>query len=105
MMEALEKAFYAIGDQIVSLGTQERKKFDSKEIRPENVTNEVVVKPRAQSNTREFQSIETRSTLLEKTKLEISDLAIERFGVDLNIRNKKDDLIVEFLEEQDRQRK
>lgn len=60
------------------------------------VTSVLVVKARAQ-HTPEGETVESLSKL---TKHEIYELALERFGIELNVRSKKDQMITEFLEEQ-----
>lgn len=96
MLETLEKAFYIIGDKVVSMGTGEYKKFDPREIRTENVTSELIITPKVPKTF----VVETAHSLNQLTKQQIVELAQERFGVDLSIRQPKAQLIEEFLIEQ-----
>ena len=96
MLETLEKAFYVIGDRVIAMSVGSRK-FDGREIRTENMTSELIVRPGVVSS---VDAIETQETLSQMTKRDICDLAAERFGSDLNFRLGKTDLIAAFLVEQ-----
>lgn len=97
MLNHLEKAFWVIGDKMIAMGTGEHKRVDHREIREENITNELVIRPAAIK----FIALpETRETLNELTKQQICELANERLGINLTFRNNKTTLINRFLEEQ-----
>ena len=93
----LEKAFYAIGDKAIAMATGEHKNFADREIREENVTSELVVRPRVQASS---AAAETRESLNQYTKLDICERAAEQFGADLNFRLDKATLIRHYLDEQ-----
>lgn len=95
--KTLEKAFYAIGDKAIAMATGEHKNFADREIREENVTSELVVRPRAPATE---SQVETNESLNQYTKSDICDLAAERLGVDLNFRQDKAALIKNYLDEQ-----
>ena len=97
MLETLEKAFYVIGDRVIAMSVGSDK-FDGKEIRSENVTSELIIRPVASMAT---PIVETRETLSQLTKRDICNLAIERFGADLNYRLGKPALISAYLDEQE----
>lgn len=100
MLTQLEKAFWVIGDRIVAMGSGQNHNFDDKEIREENVTSELVIRPIKPKSV--ARTIETRETLNQLTKQQICNAASERFGVDLNFRTEKKVLITEFLAEQNK---
>ena len=97
MLETLEKAFYVIGDRVIAMSVRSDK-FDGKEIRSENVTSELIIRPVASMAT---TIVETRETLSQLTKRDICNLAIERFDADLNYRLGKPALISAYLDEQE----
>ena len=97
MLETLEKAFYVIGDRVIAMSVGSDK-FDGREIRAENVTPELVIRPVTNVTT---TVVETRETLSQLTKRDICSLSAERFGVDLNYRLGKPELISAYLEEQE----
>lgn len=72
--------------------------LDDFEILEGNVTSELVVKPRPKEPKTE---VETRRSLNNMTKQAICDLSVERYGVELNFRTEKKDLISQYLELQD----
>ncbi len=97
MLTHLEKAFWVIGDRIIAMGSGTDKNFADKEIRKENITSELVIRPHP---TAPKADPETRETLNQLTKQQICNLCNELFGVDLNFRTEKKLLITQFLEEQ-----
>jgi hypothetical protein len=97
MLTPLEKAFWVIGDKIVAMSSGQNHNFEDKEIREENITSELVIRPYKKSTQ---TPIETRESLNRLTKKQICDLCSERFGIDLNLRTEKKVLISQFLEEQ-----
>jgi hypothetical protein len=97
MLETLEKAFYVIGDRFIAMSVGSDK-FNGREIRTENVTPELIIRTGVKHDT---VVVETRETLSRLTKGDICSLSVERFGVDLNHRLNKLELIAAYLEEQD----
>lgn len=75
-----------------------QKNFDDYDITDDNVTNELVVKPRKSIVTR---LREDRVSLNNKTKRAICDQCLEDFGIELSIRHEKKFLITEFLSAQE----
>lgn len=59
-------------------------------------TTQLTIRPKPVSPVHE----ETAATLAQLTKREICDLSLEKFGVEMKIRNTKDVLIAEFLHNQ-----
>ncbi|GEM_PF-5021568 len=94
ILEKLERAFMVIGDRVIMVGGG-AKTLDDYDIKEENVTTELVVKPRP---AHEGDPIENRNSLNNMTKQAICELSVERFGVDLNFRTEKKQLITEFLD-------
>ena len=86
-----------IGDRVITVSGG-AKTIDEYDIKDDNVTSELVVKPRAATPK---EPIETRQSLNNKSKQEICELCVERYGVDLNFRTEKKQLITEFLAAQD----
>ena len=77
-----------------------QKGLDDFEILDGNITSELVVKPRS----KEPKTIlETRRSLNDMTKQAICDLSVERYGVELNFRTEKKELITQYLELQDQE--
>lgn len=99
VLEQIEKAFKVIGDKVLTVGSG-KDRLDDFDVIDGNVTAELVVKPRKITNT-SFN--ETRRSLNNMTKQQICDLAVERYGVDLNMRTEKKVLITEFLELQEQE--
>ena len=93
ILDQLERAFMVIGDKIIMAGSG-AKDFDDFEILDENVTSELVVKPRPEEPKTHF---ETRQSLNNVTKKTICDLALERYGVELNFKTEKKMLISQYL--------
>jgi hypothetical protein len=93
ILDKLEQAFMVIGDRVITVGGG-AKALDSYDIKQENVTAELIVKPRAAGPQ---EPIETRQSLNNMTKQAICELCVERFGIDLNFRTEKKLLITEFL--------
>ena len=98
ILDQLEKAFMVIGNRVI-MASGGQQNFDDFEIKNENVTNELVVKPRPLQQKRD---LETRKSLNNMTKKAICELCIEIFGIDLNFRIEKKLLITEFLLLQDK---
>ena len=71
-----------------------QKNFDEHDIADDNVTSELVIKPRQPAFTKPH---ENRASLNNKTKRTICDQCLEDFGVELNIRPEKKFLITAFL--------
>jgi len=94
VLDQLEKAFKVIGDKVLTAGSG-KNKLDDFDIIQGNVTAQLVVKPRKES---ESEVSESRKSLNNMTKRQICDLAVERYGVDLNMRTEKKVLITEYLE-------
>lgn len=88
-----------IGDRVITVGGG-HKTLDEYDIKNENVTSELVVKPRP---VMQQDPIETRASLNNMTKQAICDLCIERFGVELCFRTEKKQLITEFLDLQEQE--
>lgn len=86
-----------IGDKVITAGGG-YKNIDEFEVRNENVTNELVVRPRQELPK---MALETRRSLNNRTKQEICELSVERYGQELNFRTEKKLLISQFLEIQD----
>lgn len=97
IIDQLERAFMVIGDKVMMAGGG-HKNFDDFEVSEDNVTSELVISPRPLAFT---PTPETRRSLNNVTKKEICDLASERFGVDLNFRTEKKELITQFLNAQE----
>lgn len=97
ILDQLEKAFMVIGDRVI-MASGGQKNFDEFEIREDNVTNELVVKPRPLPLR---AHLETRKSLNNITKQAICDLCVERYGVELNFRTEKKILITTYLSLQD----
>lgn len=97
ILDQLERAFMVIGDRVITVGSGP-KALDEYDIKNENVTAELVVKPRP---VMPQEPIETRASLNNMTKQKICDLSTERFGVELSFRIEKKHLITEFLNLQD----
>ena len=96
IINQLERAFMTIGDKLIMAGGG-HKNFDEFEVREENVTNELVIKSRPDQPSK---ILEDRKSLNNMTKQAICDLAVERFGIELNFRTEKKELITQFLEAQ-----
>jgi hypothetical protein len=94
ILDQLERAFMVIGDKMITVGGGQNK-FDDYE-----ATSELVVKPRAEEP-RPY--IETRLSLNDMTKQAICDLCMERYGIELNFRTEKKQLITEYLAIQDQE--
>lgn len=73
------------------------KNFDEFDVSEDNITSELVIKPRAGQPKR---PMETRQSLNDMTKQQICELSLERFGIPLNYRSEKKSLISEFLDYQ-----
>lgn len=86
-----------IGDKVITVGSGSLG-LDDFDVQEENITSELVVRPRAALPRTTF---ETRQSLNNMTKQAICDLAVERYGVDMNFRTEKKQLITEFLALQD----
>ena len=97
MLETLEKAFYVIGDRVMAMSVG-NPKFDQREIYADNITNELVIRP---TKITPPVLMETRETLSQITKRDICNMSLERFGVELNYRLGKPELISMYLKEQD----
>lgn len=97
ILNQLERAFMVIGDTVITAGSG-AKALDEYDIKEENVTSEVIVTPRS---VEAQKPIETRQSLNNMTKKKICELCVERFGVDLNFRTEKKQLITTFLNTQD----
>jgi hypothetical protein len=96
MLNHLEKAFWTIGDMVL---TKNHSEFHSQLNRePGTVTSELVISHTAKSN--EIYS-ESETSLSALTKSEICELAAERFGIELSMRDDKKTLIDMFLFEQE----
>lgn len=85
-----------IGDKVIMAGGG-YKNFDEFDVSEDNITSELVIKPRAGQPKR---PTETRQSLNDMTKQQICELSLERFGIPLNYRNEKKSLISEFLDYQ-----
>ena len=96
LLDQLEKVFMVIGDKVIMAGGG-YKNFDEFDVSEDNITSELVIKPRPGQLKR---PIESRQSLNDMTKQQICDLSLERFGIELNFRNEKKALISEFLEHQ-----
>jgi hypothetical protein len=99
VLEQIEKAFKVIGDKVLTAGSG-KNRLDDFEIIQGNVTTQLVVKPRKAVDN---GFSETRRSLNNMTKQAICDLAVERYGVDLNMRTEKKVLITEYLELQEQE--
>ena len=82
-----------IGDKVIMVSGGQ-KNFDEHDIADDNVTSELVIKPRLPAFTKPH---ENRASLNNKTKRTICDQCLEDFGVELNIRPEKKFLITAFL--------
>jgi hypothetical protein len=92
MWHNLGELFYVIGDKIVSFGTHS-KHDDQKEILdPDRVFDKPI--------TDDLVPVESPESLREMTKQDICNLSAERFGVGLNIRSTKPELISAYLTRQ-----
>lgn len=96
ILENLEKAFMVIGGKVI-MASGGQKNFDEYDITDDNVTTELVIKPRTPAYT---VPDEDRASLNNKTKRKICDLCVEQFGVELNFRTEKKLLITAFLDSQ-----
>lgn len=96
LLERLEKVFMVIGDKVIMAGGG-YKNFDEFDVSEDNITSELVIKPRAGQPKR---PMETRQSLNDMTKQQICELSLERFGIPLNYRSEKKSLISEFLDYQ-----
>ena len=74
-----------------------QKNFDEYDITDDNVTTELVIKPRKPAYT---IPDEDRESLNNMTKRMICDRCVEQFGIELNFRTEKKLLITEFLDHQ-----
>jgi hypothetical protein len=93
LLDQIEKALMVVGDKVFMISGG-HKNFDEYNNCDDNVTSELVIRPRAlvlKSPT------ETRATLNEKTKQQICDLST----APLNPRTEKKHLITLFLEYQE----
>jgi len=95
LLDQLTKVFMVIGDKVIMAGGGQYN-FDNFE--SYDMTKEVVVRPRSLKKT--FVD-ETRNSLNNMTKQQICDLALERYGVEFNLRTEKKLLITQYLEVQD----
>jgi hypothetical protein len=93
ILDQLEKAFMIIGGKVI-MASGGQKNFDEHDIADDNVTSELVIKPRQPAFTKPH---ENRASLNNKTKRAICDQCLEDFGVELNIRPEKKFLITAFL--------
>jgi hypothetical protein len=93
ILDQLEKALMIIGDKVIMVSGGQ-KNFDEHDIADDNVTSELVIKPRQPAFTKPH---ENRASLNNKTKRTICDQCLEDFGVELNIRPEKKFLITAFL--------
>jgi hypothetical protein len=93
IFDQLEKAFMIIGDKVI-MASGGQKNFDDHDIIDDNVTSELVIKPRLPAFTKPH---ENRASLNNKTKRAICDQCLEDYGVELNIRPEKKFLITAFL--------
>lgn len=59
------------------------------------VVKPLVIKPRITEQLAD--SFYTKDILKNMTKIEIIDLALEKYGIELSIRRKKEEIIEEFL--------
>lgn len=94
ILDQIGRAFMLIGDKVIMASHD----INTLHIIDENVTSELVIKPRSHNNN-EF--VETRLTLNDKTKRQICELCLENFGVALSMRSEKKHLITSYLELQD----
>jgi len=92
LFDQLEKVFMVIGDKV--LMASGGKSIDDYDIKDDNVTSELVVRPRPEPPA---APMETRNSLNNMTKQMICDKCVERYGVELNFRTEKKHLITEFL--------
>lgn len=97
ILDQLEKVFMVIGDKVI-MASGGQKSFDNYDIREDNVTSELIIKPRTYAPN---AILETRRSLNDITKQAICDLSVERYGVELNFRTEKKVLITSFLSLQD----
>jgi|TARA_B110000240_G_C13106217_1_gene286384 hypothetical protein len=93
ILDQLEKALMIIGGKVI-MASGGQKNFDEHDIADDNVTSELVIKPRQPAFTKPH---ENRASLNNKTKRAICDQCLEDFGVELNIRPEKKFLITAFL--------
>jgi hypothetical protein len=93
ILDQLEKALMIIGGKVI-MASGGQKNFDEHDIADDNVTSELVIKPRQPAFTKPH---ENRASLNNKTKRTICDQCLEDFGVELNIRPEKKFLITAFL--------
>lgn len=82
-----------IGNTVIMVGGGHKNLDTFDCVNDENVTSELVVRPR---NSKPV-SVETRKSLNNITKQKICDLAAERFGASLKMQTEKKELITEFL--------
>lgn len=94
ILDQIEEAIKVIGDKVLTAGSGKHR-LDDFDIVEGNVTTELIVSPRSEPEP-EFN--ETRNSLNNMTKQTICDLAVERYGVDLNMRVEKPRLIAQYLE-------
>lgn len=97
LLEQIEKALMVVGDKVFMVSGGQ-KNFDEYDICEDNVTSELVIRPRPAVPQ---APIESRESLNAKTKQKICELSVELFGVDLNPRTEKKHLITMFLEYQE----
>ena len=93
ILDQLEKAFMIIGGKVI-MASGGQKNFDEHDIIDDNVTSELIIKPRLPAFTKPH---ENRASLNNKTKRAICDQCLEDYGVELNIRPEKKFLITAFL--------
>ena len=94
ILDQLERAFMVIGDKMITVGGGQNN-FDDYE-----AISELVVKPRA-DEPRPY--LETRLSLNDMTKHAICERCMERYGVELNFRTEKKQLITQYLEIQEQE--
>jgi len=94
VFEQLEKAFMVIGDKVIMASGSQNELDDLEMI--EEKTSELIVKPRPRTINK--KPLESRRTLNNMTKKKICEKAVEIFGVDLDIKTEKKELITQYLE-------
>lgn len=91
LLEQIEKAFKAVGSHLMAGGIINN--VENFHLRDDNVTSELLVLTRYR-----HKLTETADTLQSFTKQQICDLALDRFGIELNYHTAKQLLMQQYLD-------